>query len=309
MSRLRSAALPGAAVLVAAATALVIASTGHAAPPQPVAPRASAPSAGERLADRAAAARLALAERSVDQLAADRARGVLDGRRVLLVIAAGARDADVRATARGIAAAGAELSGTVALTAAYGAPTHGRPLERLVTDLVPSGVRLPTTRTPTSVAGAVLGRAFTGTRGTDAATVTSDAQALAVALTKAGYARTSGTPWVGASAAVVVAGPTPAAGITPYVDLVAGLRAHGPAVVVAAPRGSAAGGGLVAAVRRSGPTGTRAATVDALDTAAGRWAVPLALAEALGGKAGDYGDGPGASAPLPKTAAAGVSSQ
>ena len=69
--------------------------------------------------------------------------------------------------------------------------------------------------------------------------------------------------------------------------------------MTAGPRGSAASGGIVGAIRADAANRAAVTTVDCVDLAAGRLAIVLALARDRTGHHGQYGLGPGADSPLP----------
>jgi hypothetical protein len=81
--------------------------------------------------------------------------------------------------------------------------------------------------------------------------------------------------------------------------LAAAFPAAGSRTVVAGATGSAAPGGLVAALRGNGPVGKTVTSVDDSDHASGRIAMVYALQWLDIGQAGHFGTGPGAQAPLP----------
>jgi hypothetical protein len=78
------------------------------------------------------------------------------------------------------------------------------------------------------------------------------------------------------------------------------LRTAGRGVAVGGASGSAAPGGIVAALRTDSSARGQVSGVDAVDAVAGRVALVLALAQQKAGGHGQYGSGPGADAPVPK---------
>ncbi len=276
--------------VLALATALVVASAHDRPAATPAKPPAPKPvpvvAAGSTLDGRVLAG-----------LAGQAVAGRLTGRTVLLVTVPGTRAVDVQQVVAALVESGAQLSGTLAITPAYIDPVQARELENLVTGLLPPGVVLPARRSAGTVAGAVIARALVGPTPKLAGDVVDDADALMAGLVDAGFARVSGKPSAGATLAVVLSGAARGADPQPTVALSAALAARAAAVVAAGPHGATGPRTLVAALR-SGST-PRLSTIDAVDTVAGRYAVPLALLAGLGGRTGRYGDGAGADAPMP----------
>jgi hypothetical protein len=126
-------------------------------------------------------------------------------------------------------------------------------------------------------------------------------------LEKAGFIKVQKTPAQHASLALIVAAsppdkPAPDAAATTdkeLLELAAAFPAAGSRTVVAGATGSAAPGGLVAALRGNGPVGKTVTSVDDSDHASGRIAMVYALQWLDIGQAGHFGTGPGAQAPLP----------
>ncbi len=126
-----------------------------------------------------------------------------------------------------------------------------------------------------------------------------------------GFITVSGTPAVPAQLALVVspAGPeVPDDAVSAATDtllpLVAALDS-GVGAVVAGPEGSTRPGGLVAALRDSGPVRRQVSSDDIADSASGVIATVLALTQQVGGTTGQYGIGPGADAAMPPVAVSG----
>lgn len=104
--------------------------------------------------------------------------------------------------------------------------------------------------------------------------------------------------------------PTPSeATVNAYVRLATALDAGGSGAVVAGPASSATGGGLVAAVRGDEAAARAVSTVDTSGTPMGVVTSILALNEQVSGRAGQYGFGDGASAPVPATSPATAGAQ
>jgi Copper transport outer membrane protein, MctB len=126
-------------------------------------------------------------------------------------------------------------------------------------------------------------------------------------LEKAGFIKVQKTPAQHASIALIVAAsppdkPVPDAAATTdkeLLELAAAFPAAGSRTVVAGATGSAAPGGLVAALRGNGSVGKTVTSVDDSDHASGRIAIVYAFQWLDIGQAGHFGTGPGAQAPLP----------
>ncbi|MDQ1465488.1 MAG: hypothetical protein QOC73_2429, partial [Actinomycetota bacterium] len=125
-------------------------------------------------------------------------------------------------------------------------------------------------------------------------------------LEKAGFIKVQKAPVQHATLALIVAAsppdkPAPDAATTDkeLLELAAAFPAAGSRTVVAGASGSAAPGGLVAALRGSGPVSKTVTSVDDGDHASGRIAMVYALQWLDVGQAGHFGTGPGAQAPLP----------
>jgi hypothetical protein len=295
---------------LAAVTAVVV--SGIDAPPERAEPRPAAPP----VVDSGVQTRLDREGQAVRELGARLLGTSLKGRRVLLVTAPGVDAGTLATTTEVLTTAGARVSGTVALSAEYGARERANELENLAVSLVAPATTLPRTRTPTTVSAAVLARALVADRERTAGDVTDDAAALLAGLDDAGFATTTGSAHQGATLAVVIVGQRQSPEATQAaVDLAAALDARGAGAVLAGPEAAGGTGGALALVRTARPRAApvardpraRAATptvaglstVDSADSSAGAVAVALALVEQVAGRAGDYGRADGASATLP----------
>ena len=261
--------------------------------------------------------------------------GRLSGEPVVVIVTPNAPKSALDATVQSLADAGATLTGVVDLRPSFVDRAQITNLGELVTSLgaaVPSaGQRVP------AQASALLARALVGQPGAGSAASTPAAGSLdatsteiLAGLAQGGFIALAQSPTRQARLVVIVAASPAPASLTPtgaaardaLVDLVAAFPAAGGTTVVAGASGSAADGGLLAALREhpapatgtaSGAaagvvTGSTAAvsTVDDADAAQGAIAVIMALQaeQAQPGSAaaaGHYGNGPGARALLPAT--------
>jgi len=304
--------------LAAAGVALLL---GVALGAGPVTEQAAADraAANDRLRDRVAdleertAALTAAAKqdaRAAAALAAPLVDDRLEGRSVLVVVTPGARTADVRATAAGLEDAEATVVATLTLTDTYVDPAKAQsPLEDLSLRLVPPGVEFPDGALPIERVGTVLARATVrlpeGDEDGDEATaeVDRDAAEVIAGLDELEAVHLDGTPGQRAELAVVVTGPGDGdESARALAGLLAALDRGSRGAVLTGP--GAASAGLLADVRkaeRSDLDGV--STVDSAGTTVGSAALVLALAEQVGGRAGDYGLGASARRVLPLAAA------
>ena len=180
------------------------------------------------------------------------------------------------------------------------------PLEDLSLRLVPPGVEFPDGALPIERVGTVLARATVQLpEGDDEATdeVDGDAAEVVAGLDELEAVHLDGTPGRRAELAVVVTGPGDGDESAPaLVGLLAALDQGSRGAVLTGP--GDASDGLLADVRkaeRSDLDGV--STVDSAGTTVGSAALVLALAEQVGGRAGDYGLGASARRVLPLAAA------
>jgi hypothetical protein len=242
----------------------------------------------------------------VKQVAPTLLANQLTGKTVLLVALPGASDANQQGVRDMLGFAGASVTGTLGFTADFVDPTRSDDALDLATRLTPPGVAaLPTNNDGVQTAGALFGRLFA----TGKANVT-DAARTALVAGFGGLKFVEASSPVGPADAVVFVGGTPLTGREAdrrnanVHMLVSQLAASFDRAVLAAPT-AAGDGNVVAAVRGDDTLATRVSTVDTAGSAEGQLAAVMATAERFGGKAGHYGAGDGATAPvptLPKTA-------
>lgn len=212
-----------------------------------------------------------------------------------------------------LADAGAAVTGTLEVRPALGEPEQRQLLEDLVAQVVPAGVKLPSGE-PLERAAAVLAAALTAGSGTTAVDP-GEAQGVVSAFQEADLVRF--LPEAGAKEGIapatlvlVLAPPGPAkeptaAGqeqLDAMLALADGFDDRARGAVVAGPAAAGLDGGLVRALRGQASVAADVSSVDNADRGIGRVAVVLALAEQMDKRAGQYGAGPGASAPLPAAA-------
>jgi copper transport outer membrane protein MctB len=223
----------------------------------------------------------------------------LTGRSVVLVIGSGEVPADVvEGVTALIGTAGATVTGSVRLTAAYSDPQTATSLQGYLTGPgMPPGLILPETDDTGELVASVLAQVLmipgggTGTAPSQAST-----SSVLAGLEELDVLSKDTSPVSSADFAVLL-GPgvstTPDGEdrTTPLVQLATALDARGSGVVVAGDAASTADGGLVAAVRADPALVSRVSTVDNVDTAAGRVSTVLAVAAEGRGSSGAYGTG------------------
>jgi len=236
--------------------------------------------------------------------------GALEEQRVLVVTTEGAPVELVEQLGAVLTAAGATVTGRLDVRPALGSPESRQLVEDLVAQVLPAQLELPD-GSPVERAAAELAAALS--TGPDAAGVEEEeAQAVVAAFQEADLLSfESATPdgaLTSATLVVVLAGPGSAA--TPTVEQAQQLEAllslaqafddRSEGVVVAGP--TAEPGGLVAALREQSTTAQDVSSVDGVDRGLGPVTLVSALVEQRSGRAGQYGAGPGATAPLPEPA-------
>jgi hypothetical protein len=249
------------------------------------------------------------ADAAAAQLAPRLVGGALDRSRVLLVTTPGAPPELAGQLAPVLTAAGATVTGRLDVRAALGDPESRALVEDLVAQVLPAEIELPD-GSPVERAAAELAAALA--TGPGAAKVEEEeAQAVVSAFQEADLVSfdSAATDDALTSATLVVVLAAPGSGAAPTVGQAQQLeallsRAHAfdnrsEGVVVAGPAASADPGGLVAALRERSTTAGDVSSVDNADRGLGRVTLVSTLAEQRAGRAGHYGAGPGATAPLP----------
>jgi hypothetical protein len=236
--------------------------------------------------------------------------GTLAGERVLVVTAPEADGSVADQLTPALTAAGASVTGRLALQPALFAPAQTQLVEDLVASVVPAGVELPET-SAVERAAAVFAAALLVQPGEDALEA-DDALQVVSAFEEAGLVDLTdeGEQLQPATGAVLLAAPVPEElPEDPAVDrdgrlegllaLAEQLDARSGGLVVAGPPEALRDGGLVRALRADDARSDEISSVDNADRGIGQAGVVLALAEQLDGGAGDYGSGSGVMGPLP----------
>jgi outer membrane murein-binding lipoprotein Lpp len=215
-----------------------------------------------------------------------------------------------------LAEAGASVTGELELLPGLTAPDNRALVEDLVAQVVPSGVELPD-GSAVERAAAELAAALS-TSGDDQTVEPGEAQAVVSAFEEADLVRftrtesttesTGGAALRPATLVVLLAPPGPQAEpeneeqqrLEQLLTVARAFDRRSRGAVVAGPTGAALPGGLVAALRAQSTLTGEVSSVDNVDRGIGRVAVVLALDEQEARRAGQYGAGPGSSAPLPE---------
>ena len=206
-----------------------------------------------------------------------------------------------------LAAAGASVTGRLDVRPALGDQQSRQLVEDLVAQVLPAQVELPD-GSPVERAAAELAAALS--TGPDAAQVEEEeAQAVVSAFQEADLVSFDSAAPDDAltSATLVVVLTGPGSGREPSIEQTQQLEAllslaqafddRSQGVFVAGP--AAEPGGLVAALRAQSTTSGDVSSVDGVDRGLGSVGLVAALAEQRSGGVGQYGGGPGATAPLP----------
>ncbi len=226
----------------------------------------------------------------------------LKDRTVAVVVTPGTPPAQVDALTAAVRAAGGTLTGVVEILPTWVDPEQGTVLGSLAEQLAPEEFVLPSGGVYAS-AGAALAAALVTNEGLPSNQPDETSIALLTGFEEGGFIVVNGDPAVRAQLALVVAPSAPAEpddGTTAstLLPLVGALDA-GLGSVLAGAEGSSLPGGLVAALRESGPLRRIVSSNDMADVASGVIGTVLALQQQAGGTTGQYGIGPGADAAMP----------
>jgi Copper transport outer membrane protein, MctB len=198
----------------------------------------------------------------------------------------------------------AQVTGEVDVLPSWIDPEQSTVLAGLATQLAPADADVGSGNVYAN-AGAALASALVTNDAVPPTQSDDESVALLTGFQEGGFISVSGDPAVRAQLALVVspAGPAqPDDATSAYADallpLVAALGS-GQGAVLVGPSGSAQEGGLVAALRASGPVRRTVSSDDVADLASGPVATVLALVQQQAGVTGQYGVGPGAEAALP----------
>jgi outer membrane murein-binding lipoprotein Lpp len=215
-------------------------------------------------------------------------RGLLQGKKVAFVTV-GADPADRDAIGKLIEAAGASVTGELALTPAVGDPARADQLRELTSQLLPTGAQLPSASDTGSLVGGLLGGVLVGPKVDPAA-----ADSVLTGLTSSGFITPGEQPKPADLVLVLTGGALTgvdagdAAAVT--ARMAAELdRAGGAGAVLAGRAGSADATGAVGVARADPAITAGLSTVDDVQSGSGRVSAVLALREQLDGRSGRYG--------------------
>src|SRR4051812_13057945 len=271
----------------------------------------------------------------ITQIEPDLVADQLGGRSVVLVTLPGF-DADaVKPLTTAVTASGAKVTARVDVQNAWVDPNDASAREKAVGALAagvgalggstatasgsgstPSPTRSGAATSTQAVAAQLLARALVTNELSATEKPAATAGALLAGLSRAGLINVNGDPPPRATRAVVLApavtqavqgagaSPSPSGTADPmpsWLTLAKSLDTGSTGAAVVGPASSATAGGLVSAVRADVPLAVVLSTVDTGGTPMGDITTVFALREQQLGKAGHYGFGDGAKAPLPTT--------
>ncbi len=227
-------------------------------------------------------------------------RDTLAQRSVVIITTPDADPGDLDGVIRTVEAAGASVTGKVALTDAFVDAASGDRLRTTLTNIIPAGIQLRTGAVDQgSLAGDLLGSVLLLNPANAAPQSTPQEFTLALDTLRSGG-------FIGydqvqpAQLAIVLTGDGTGADAGNRGAVVArfagALDGRGAGVVLAGRPGSALGNGPIAVTRADAGLSAAASTVDNVDREAGRITTALALQEQLNGVVGRYGTGPKATA-------------
>lgn len=235
-------------------------------------------------------------------------RGLLAQRTVVLVSTPTASSSAEDAVGELLAAAGAKVTGRVALTRAFSDPNRSDQLSSLVTQLIPAGAQLPVASDSGTLAGGLFADLLLLNKSNNQPQATMAERSAALAgLASAGFVQPVRSLEPAQLAVVVTGGAETGATAGDRATMLARFATQfergGAGTVLAGASGAASGSGPIGVVRADSGARSVLSTVDDVDTAAGRVVTVLALREQLNGKAGAYGTAGNASAPVPQPTA------
>jgi hypothetical protein len=233
-------------------------------------------------------------------------RGALTQRSVVLISTANVSQSDEDALSGLLTAAGATVTGKLALTDAFSDPNRADQLRDLITQMIPAGAQLPVASDPGTLAGGLFGALLLLNKTNNQPQATPDERASALSgLASGGFIQPASQVLPGQLAVVLTGGAQTGDDAADRASMLARfatqLQRTGAGTVLAGANGSADGSGPIGVVRADSSASSVLSTVDDEGTAAGRIVTVLALQEQLGGKAGSYGTAGNAQAPLPGT--------
>jgi hypothetical protein len=250
-------------------------------------------------------ARLSDADRFATGIGPLAVRGLLSQRTIMLLTTPDTPKSNVAALSTLLAAAGAQVTGQVALTDAFTDPNRADQLRDLVTQLIPAGAQLPVASDAGTLAGGLLGDLLLLNKTNNNPQASPNERTAALtALASAGFMQPEQRGVLPAQLAIVLTGGSQtgqSAGdrATMLARFATQLQKTSAGTVLAGGNGSATGAGPIGVVRADAAADSILSTVDDFDTAAGRVVTVLALQQQLNGKPGSYGTAGNATSPTP----------
>ncbi|KAA5827176.1 copper transporter [Saccharopolyspora hirsuta] len=251
-------------------------------------------------------AQVAASEQFDSAVAPMAVQGQLAQRSVVLISSAEAPDQQREAMSQLLRDAGADLTGEVRLGEGFADPDRADQLRRVVTELLPAGVQLPTAADPGTLAGGLIGPlALLDPQSGQPQTGDPERAAAFAGLADGGFA-TASPGLRPAQLAVVLTGGhldgdragDEAATLARFATQ---IDRAGQGAVLAGGPGSADGTGAVGVARADPAIASNLSTVDNVDGGSGRVAVVLAVREQADRQAGHYGVASSAQGPVPST--------
>ncbi|MGW0803671.1 copper transporter [Nonomuraea sp. NPDC002799] len=234
--------------------------------------------------------------------------GSLTGQRVVLIETPGSSSSIRESTQQVLDQAGAEFTGRVTLTEKFLDPKGKGVLDGLVNQLKPVNMVFPSTATSWDRAAALLGAALLTNDPAQMNTPNPATADVIDTFETGGLLSIDGEVTKRSTLAVMFAPEKPYEGenaevqARALVSVADGFDAAGKGTVLAGSDATAVAGDAVSAVRDEGDISKRVSTVDTADMPVGRVVIVYSLREQLNGRAGQYGIGKGASAPMPPVA-------
>ncbi|NUW41599.1 copper transporter [Nonomuraea rhodomycinica] len=231
--------------------------------------------------------------------------GELNGERVLLVEAPGSSTTYREAQQQVLLQAGAAITGRVTLSDKFLDPKNQGVIDGLVTQLKPDDMALAPSTNAYDKAATLLAATLLTTDQAQAGTANPATAAVLGGFEAGGLLTVDDEPAKRATLVVMFAPERPLDGenaesqAAALLSLARGLDAAGKGTVIAGSVTAASAGGLITAARDESDLVKRVSTVDTVDMPAGRTAIVYALREQLNGRAGQYGIGANATAPMP----------
>jgi hypothetical protein len=227
-------------------------------------------------------------------------------RSVVLITAADASGQQRDAVAQLLRAAGADVTGEVHLGQAFADPDRADQLRRVVTELLPAGLQLPTAADPGTLAGGLVGPlALLNPQTGQPQTGDQERAAAFAGLADGGFANASPGLRPAQLAVVLTGGRIDGDSAGDKAATLARFATQidraGQGAVLAGDAGSAAGTGSVGVARADPAMASALSTVDNVESGSGRVAVVLAVREQADRQAGHYGVAASAQGPVPGT--------